>query len=169
MVNVSGEVLAQRVAIGGTYTVRGGSFTILTGIAPLTPGQPWTLDLGLSDAASVVGLTDVSGGVIIDNLEAGDVVHIHMARGQVVVNASCTGGTIVLTGISQLEDNSTGATVTHVALIHPEFIHETHKRLGLNKLDSITDTPSGIDSASGDIDIDRTGDGIASSTLTRQP
>lgn len=46
---------------------------------------------------------------------------------------------------------------------------EIYTRLGLNVADSITDTPTGIDSASGDIDINRTGDGVNTSTLTRQP
>ena len=46
---------------------------------------------------------------------------------------------------------------------------EIYTRLGLNVSDAITDTTAGIDSASGDIEIDRTGDGTTTSTLTRQP
>jgi hypothetical protein len=109
--SVSGELLAQRVAMAGVYLVRAGSFSIMTSVAVLIPGLPWTLDLGVSDAPSVVGLADVSGGVILDNIEAGDVVHIHMAQGAVTINASCTGGNIVLTGGFQLTDNSTGSVV----------------------------------------------------------
>lgn len=45
---------------------------------------------------------------------------------------------------------------------------ELYTRLGLNIADPITDTTGGIDSQSGDIDIDRTGDGETTSTLTRQ-
>ena len=123
MISVTGEVLAQNVAIAGTYTVRGGSSSIITGVTPLTPGSPWTLDLGASDTASTVGLTNVSGGIILDNIEAGDVVHIHMAQGVVTINASCTGGEIVLTGACRLNDNSTGSTVTHDAVLHPEHMH----------------------------------------------
>lgn len=46
---------------------------------------------------------------------------------------------------------------------------DIYKRLGLDVTDAITDTTAGIDSASGDIEITRTGDGITTSTLTRQP
>ncbi len=46
---------------------------------------------------------------------------------------------------------------------------EIYKRLGLDIADPITDTTAGIDSGSGDINIDRTGDGETTSTLTRQP
>jgi hypothetical protein len=121
MQSISGEVLAQRVAIGGTYLVRGGSFSILTGVAVLVPGQPWTLDLGVSDTASIVGLADVSGGIIIDNVEAGDVVHVHMAQGAVTINASCTGGNIVITGSAKLVDTSAGTTVDTSAMA-PELM-----------------------------------------------
>lgn len=48
-------------------------------------------------------------------------------------------------------------------------IQEIHTRLGLELGNAITDTPTGITDASGDIDVDRTGDGVTSSTLTRQP
>jgi len=47
-------------------------------------------------------------------------------------------------------------------------LDEIHIRLGLKSGNAITDTKTGIDSALGDIDIDRTGDGKNTSTLTRQ-
>ena len=46
---------------------------------------------------------------------------------------------------------------------------EIYKRLGLDVADAIIDTTAGIDSVSGDIEITRTGDGVTTSTLTRQP
>jgi len=46
---------------------------------------------------------------------------------------------------------------------------EIYTRLGLNVSNAITDTTGGIDSALGDIEITRTGDGVTTSTLTRQP
>lgn len=48
-------------------------------------------------------------------------------------------------------------------------LQDVYKRLGLDVADPITDTTANISSGSGDIDIDRTGDGVTSSTLTRQP
>lgn len=46
---------------------------------------------------------------------------------------------------------------------------ELYKRFGLDVADAITDTTAGITSNSGDIDIVRSGDGVTTSTLTRQP
>jgi len=53
-------------------------------------------------------------------------------------------------------------------LITNPKIDEVHTRLGLEAGNPITDVTGGITDASGNIDIDRTGDGVTSSTLTRQ-
>ena len=119
MSSVSGEVLVQRVAISGTYLVRGGSFSILTTVAPLIPGQPWVLDLGLADTASVVGIADISGGMSVANMDqAGDTVHIHFNSGVLVIDATCTDGNIVVTGLVEVIDNSAGTTVDISAIIN---------------------------------------------------
>ena len=46
---------------------------------------------------------------------------------------------------------------------------ELYKRFGLDSADPVTDVLGGITTQSGDIDIVRTGDGVTTSTLTRQP
>ena len=119
MASVSGEILAQRVAIAGTYLVRGGSFSILTTVAPLIPGQPWELDLGLADTASVVGIADISGGMSVANMDQpGDTVHIHFNSGVLTIDATCTDGNIVVTGLAEVIDNSTGTTVDISAVVN---------------------------------------------------
>lgn len=172
MQSVSGEILAQRVAIGGTYLVRGGSFSILTSVAVLVPGQPWTLDLGLSDAASVVGMADVSGGIVLDNIEAGDVVHIHMAQGAVTINASCTGGNIVITGMALVTDNSAGSNVNTDALTGPSSeqaaqVTELHERLDLAAAKPNTYQNDGSQIAGADFTLDKTDNGDGTSTVQR--
>lgn len=110
--NVNGEILAQRVAIGGTYTLRGGSFSIMSEVNPLFPGTPWTLDLGLADTASVIGVSNASGDIVVTNMDVvGDMVAFHMSQGTLLIDASCTAGTIEVTGDVEITDNSTGATV----------------------------------------------------------
>lgn len=111
--NVSGELLAQRVAVFGTYTVRDAALSLVSNVTVLVAGQPWTLDLGASGASgSTVGLSEVSGGLIIANVDhAADVVHVHMAQGAVTINASCTAGNIVITGLCEITDNSAGSIV----------------------------------------------------------
>jgi hypothetical protein len=124
MNDLSGEVVAQRVAAGGSYTLRGGSFSILTDVASLIPGVSWVIDFGVSDTPSILGLTNFTGSIEIDNLEAGDICHIHTSQSRIVLNASCTGGTVMIAGASELTDNSTGSTVDTAALIQTTYVNK---------------------------------------------
>jgi hypothetical protein len=82
-------------------------FTINTG----------TLDLTLGGAATSVEISNASGEFIIANMDnAGDVVHMHMDHGDVTIAASCTAGTIHISGSAKIIDNSAGATVDLSAL-----------------------------------------------------
>jgi hypothetical protein len=63
---------------------------------------------------------------------------------------------------------SVAPSITALASIETR-VQEIWKLLGLDATDVITITPAGIDSASGDIDINFTGDGISSTIMTRQP
>ena len=47
-------------------------------------------------------------------------------------------------------------------------VEEAWKALGLDRNDAVTITPTGINSASDDIDVNITGDGTTTSTMTRQ-
>jgi len=47
-------------------------------------------------------------------------------------------------------------------------VEEAWKTLGLDRLDPVTIVPGGIDSDSGDIDVDFSGDGITSTRMERQ-
>ena len=71
-------------------------------------------------------------------------------------------------GILNPTDKVTVISTNSAGLISSPKIDEVHTRLGLELGNPITDTTTGIDSADGSIDIDRTGDGVTTSTLTRQ-
>lgn len=69
-------------------------------------------------------------------------------------------------GVSALGNNSAGLidAETMAALIS-----EVHIALGLALGNAATVTPSGLTTALGDIDVEFTGDGVSSTTMTRQP
>ena len=104
-----------------------------------SPNSQWTVEV----TGSNNNLHDVAAGALVQN--------------QVQVITTNAAGLISVTSGSGLS----AAQATQLI--------EIYTRLGLNVADAITDTTLGIDSASGDIDIDRTGDGETTSTLTRQP
>jgi len=60
------------------------------------------------------------------------------------------------------------ATVRYISGSGDTKVEETWKTLGLDRLDPVDITPGGIDSDSGDIDVDFSGDGITSTRMERQ-
>lgn len=86
------------------------------------------------------------------------------ASGNVTVVGQNSAGLIVVTTGSGL-DAGQDAKLTSVEA----KTEELWTLLGLKVGDKITITPAGVDSDSGDIDIDFTGDGISISTMERQP
>lgn len=60
------------------------------------------------------------------------------------------------------------ATVRYVSGSGDTKVEETWKTLGLDRLDPAEVTPDGIDSDSGDIDVNFSGDGITSTRMERQ-
>jgi hypothetical protein len=104
---------------------------------------------------SVTGTFTVGSGNVVSKADGIDIFAPNVLV--TLVNNTSAAGVLVVTGGSALLP----AEATALA--------EIYTRLGLDVTDPITDATAGIDSASGDIEITRTGDGTTTSTLTRQP
>lgn len=130
--------------------------------------------LDINGAIADVLIDRWTGGIELRNLTQGQSVTLNVAAGSVRIHPSCTNATVKIRGDVSIENNATGNPSLTLLVYENnekskwERIASIHTRLGLNADDPITDTPAGIDSASGAIDINRTGDGVTSSTLTRQ-
>lgn len=75
---------------------------------------------------------------------------------------------LVDNGVSVVPSNSAGLTSPGFTDADALRLAETWTRLGLNPADPFTDTPSQMSSNSGDIVVDLTGDGVNTTTQTRQ-
>jgi len=73
---------------------------------------PVTFDYQTGVGAQTLCLTPLTGGVVIDYMEAGDVLHIE-GDGQIILNSTCTGGIFKRAGDWNLTDNSSGVTITN--------------------------------------------------------
>lgn len=151
-------------------------------LVQLTPVEIWRLDtnqlfLDLKDAeAAVNGMPwpdtqrnaspVLLGGISYARvLEIRDPYTITFEDGPYVVQLVGSNNNI----IEKTNPNQVSVQGNNAAgLIQISEVVEIHTRLGLNRNDPVTDTPAGIVSDSGDIDIARTGDGVSSSKLTRQ-
>jgi hypothetical protein len=100
-------------AVGGTLELaNGNSYIIDSEFAPIA-GTGYTIDFTNLSSKNIV-LDNISGTLILDNLtNAGSKVYISSADGlNLTINASCTAGTIIISGNVTITDNSGGSTVT---------------------------------------------------------
>ena len=102
------------------------------------------------------GYTRIFGGKIVGGV-GDEPMKATGTAGDITVLESPVDGLAIATGGS-------GLSATEALQLQ-----DLHKLLGLNKSVNITITPTGIDSSDGDIDIDLSGDGIATTTMDRQP
>jgi hypothetical protein len=111
MTNFNGSMLT--VTVQGTISIADGAFCLINGVLPAVGGVPWTLDMGAGGAASTAQIQNISGGMIITNMDnAGDSAHFAFSQGAITIDASCTAGNIVISGDVKVTDNSgAGCTV----------------------------------------------------------
>lgn len=78
------------------------------------------VDMGSSGSALI--MSDYSGGVKIINKHGGDHVSIALDAGYVVLDSTVTSGTIGISGVGTVIDNSTGTVVDTSRLLSPSSI-----------------------------------------------
>jgi hypothetical protein len=99
------------VSVAGTLTIQNNASLTISRVGPAVVGSPWTLDMD-SGGASQAGIHNITGGMILENMDhADDVCHLHFSQGQVTIDSSCVLGNIVITGRVDVIDNSAGSTV----------------------------------------------------------
>ena len=90
---------------------------------------------------SQLNLRSYTGGIQLDNFTAGSTGTIDLVSGHIIIDSTCTGGTLVVRGVGQLTDNSTGTTVISNGLVEGEDVSLVRKILA-NHME--TDPVTGI-------------------------
>lgn len=128
-------------------------------------------ELDMQDAAAGVAVRDWNGPMKVTNNTAGHPVCLDYAAARILVDGTVTTGNVHITGSGGLvTDESSGTAVVDVAgAMTADQLKDVYTLLGLDVGNTVTITPSGADSSSGDIDINFTGDGVNTTTMTRQP
>jgi len=100
--------LIQECAITGTIAVDGNAqcniINCWSGTAGVDDTQLVTIDMGGADNS--LTLRNFSGGLKLVNYAGGGAITLDFSSGRVVIDASCTGGTIGIRGICDVTDNS---------------------------------------------------------------
>tara|TARA_R110000796_G_scaffold177928_3_gene294701 strand:- start:819 stop:1436 length:618 start_codon:yes stop_codon:yes gene_type:complete len=105
--------LLQECAITGTISVDGTAqcniINCWSGSAGVEDAQLVTIDMG--GTGNSLALRNYAGGLRITNYAGGGAITLDFASGRVIIDATCTGGTIGVRGICDVTDNS-AATCT---------------------------------------------------------
>lgn len=106
----------ENCAVTGSVSVKGGSTTYIKNCASAMP-DGFTPNFFIGDDANV-NITEWYGKIRISGVNtANSSVILNVANGSVVIDSSCTNGTIMVTGNCVVDDQSgVGCTVTNYAL-----------------------------------------------------
>jgi hypothetical protein len=169
--NYINGTVEQCILEDGTIVLGGGAeahfLDCWSGVAGT--GTP-SIDMGGS--GQELSIRNYHGGILLKNKSGSENVSIDMSSGQVKLATTVTAGTIVVRGVGKLIDESgnhiptgtwNGATIIN-ELITP-MVKDIHAIHGLDKENPVTVTPTSR--VAGDVDQTISGDGEASTTVTR--
>jgi hypothetical protein len=73
-----------------------------------------------------------SGGIQINNLSSGNTLSVDLDPGHLIIDSSCTGGTILVRGVGRCTNNATGVTIIDLGLLDAREIHLTNQLIAGN-------------------------------------
>lgn len=122
------SILFQCIFRSGTHTFRNGLTTpqnihfihCESGV----PGVGAAI-LNINGSDSPIAFRGYEGGVVIDNMTAGNICTFGFAEGQLTLNPSCISGTIQLDGVVNLVDNSNGVVVNKRSAVSKDIVADS--------------------------------------------
>lgn len=104
----------------GTIELAGNAYIIDCWSGELSGALP-AIDMGGTGAT--LNMRNYNGGINIVNKSGSESVSLDLNAGKVTLDSTVTAGTIIIRGVGELEDNSTGITaVNSEFLINPEMV-----------------------------------------------
>lgn len=101
--------LLQECSLTGTISIDGTAQANLincwSGTAGIADNQLVTIDMG--GAGNSLALRNYAGGILLRNYTGGGAITLDFSSGRIIIDASCTGGSIGVRGVCDVTDNST--------------------------------------------------------------
>lgn len=164
IVNVSMGGFAFNSAMGGIITMLGGLSVLDCWSGIPGTGHP---DIVVDDAGDL-GVRGYAGGLGIEQSSlAGNNISIDML-GRLHVHSTVTAGTLVISGQGVL-NNESGLAIASNGFLETNKVDDLHRNEGLEEGNAMTVTPTSRSTANGDVDLTLSGDGLTSTTVTRNP
>ena len=106
--------------VSGTITLGGGGTAVLENCYTVSETAP-TLNMGGTGQNLIV--QGYKGDFTLANKTGTDITHIAMVAGSVTIDSTVSAGTIVITGVCEVTDNSTGtASVDISGIVSPDSV-----------------------------------------------
>ena len=134
----------------------------------LIPGTSYpTVDM--NNVAADLAVRNYVGGIgVINSTVSGNNFSLDLDPGTAHLDASNTEGTFVLRGAGVLNNNMTGnALCIFDGFTQGKHSRDLYKNEGLDTGNPMTVTPTSRETANGDVDLTLSGDGVTSTTVTR--
>jgi len=164
VVNVSMVGFIFNCALGGIITLLGDTTAMDCWSGIPGTGHP---DININDAGDL-GVRGFVGGMGIEGSSLpGNNISIDMT-GRLHLHSNITAGSLVISGQGVLDNGSSLAIVSN-GFLETGKVDDMHKNDGLEQGNPMTVTPTSRSTANGDVDLTLTGDGLTSTTVTRNP
>ncbi len=136
--------LALRCGLMGMTTLGAGTTTLAACRSNMPGTASPTLAFGSPTAAC--NLRGYSGGLQVEDMTvAAHIMTAEFIAGQIVVDSSCTGGTLVIRGVvGPITDSSVGTAVIRIGALLPKEVSEVYRYLGLELGVDSVHTPTSI-------------------------
>jgi hypothetical protein len=121
----------------GTITLGGNKESVLANCYTIDQDNPPIVDMGGS--GNDLAMPNYSGIVTIRNLSsATEEIGIGLLAGMVVLEATLTAGTVIVSGVGLLIDNSNGANVDSSSLLNATLIADTISDMVVDSSDNVS-------------------------------
>jgi hypothetical protein len=160
---ISGYV--ELCVLEGTIVLGGGAQAFFLDCwAGSVLGSPPTIDLGGSGQTLV--MQNFNGYIQWINKSGSEQANASLNAGWIVLASTVSAGTINIIGVGTVEDNTTGTTTVNLDhLVQGDHLQELHRLQGLDPAAPMTVTQTSR--TAGNIDLEITGDGETTTTVTR--
>lgn len=92
-------IRALAVGVGAEF----GGQTFMDNIVPLFPGETSTLTMNTDTFVSITGSTDIT---TVKSLTTNSAISVGLSGGAVIIDATCTGGDVAVSGAGSYTNNS---------------------------------------------------------------
>jgi hypothetical protein len=128
-------------------------------------------EIDMSTSQGGIAIRDWNGPIKFTNSTGGHPICLDYNSSRIVVDSTVTTGNVHITGSGGLvDDQSNGTAVVNVdGAMTTDLMKDVYTAMGFNIDETVTITPTGLDSSGGSVSVVFTGDGVTSTTMTRQP